>query len=76
MAFPQLVKDQAWRRSGGKCECTRSAHTHPRRCNAVLSRASAEYHHIHAQAQGGHDGLSNCEVLCHSCHVKTPSYGH
>lgn len=73
MAFSELVKKQALRRSGGRCECRRSGHGHIGRCSARLTKP--EFHHIHAQNQGGHDGLSNCEVLCTACHRRTASYG-
>jgi len=77
MAFPEVVKTQAFARSGGRCECKRQAHPdHPSgACAKLLSRLTAEYHHITAQSVGGSDGLSNCEVLCHPCHALTPSYG-
>jgi len=75
MAFSESVKDQAFRRSGGRCECTRREHSHYGACNSPLSRYSAEFHHVTAQSVGGSDGLSNCEVLCHTCHVGTDSYG-
>jgi hypothetical protein len=75
MPFSDDVKDRAFVRSGGKCECTRTNHPHRGRCGARLTRATAEFHHITAQSVGGSDGLSNCEVLCHECHVGTASYG-
>lgn len=77
MAFSEDVKVKAFKRSGGRCECRRKSHRHllGRCMSPLLSRASAEFHHITAQAQGGSDGLSNCEVLCKSCHRQTASYG-
>lgn len=76
MAFPEPVKDAAFQRSGGQCECRRSAtHSHNQRCTARITRYGAEYHHVTAQSVGGHDGLSNCEVLCVPCHKGTDSYG-
>jgi 5-methylcytosine-specific restriction endonuclease McrA len=75
VAFPQEVKDKAFARSGGQCECVRQGHGHPRRCPKVLTRATAQFHHRHAEALGGSDALSNCEVLCLACHQATPSYG-
>ena len=77
MPFSEETKKLAFRRSGGRCECRRKNHGHLfGRCAALLwSRRSAEFHHVNAEAGGGHDGLSNCEVLCPSCHKKTPSYG-
>lgn len=75
MAFPQSVKDEAFSRSGGQCECQRSGHRHSGRCPTTLTQTSAQYHHKTAFAVGGRDVLSNCEVLCLSCHQQTESYG-
>ncbi len=80
MAFHESVIDQAWRRSGGKCECRRSLHAHGATCNKPLTRGNRgregygawEAHHINAN---GGDGLSNCEILCWDCHKKTGSFG-
>jgi len=77
MAFSDDVVAQAWRRSGGKCECTRTGHGHTGRHNKELSwenrgRESGwgawEAHHT---SSSGGDGLSNCEILCWNCHKQT-----
>jgi 5-methylcytosine-specific restriction endonuclease McrA len=77
MAFSPTVKVQALRRSGGRCECRRSGHGHNYsvRCSTRLTLGTAQFHHKAAQSVGGHDGLSNCEVLCGACHRRTASYG-
>lgn len=75
MPFSEETKDEAFERSGGQCECERKEHDHTGRCSSTVTRHSAEYHHITAESVGGSDGLSNCEVLCHDCHVATDSYG-
>jgi 5-methylcytosine-specific restriction endonuclease McrA len=75
MPFTDSIKDAAFRRAGGKCECVRKNHAHKGRCAKPLTRSTAQFHHIHAQSMGGHDGLSNCEVLCLTCHKQTDSYG-
>lgn len=77
MPFPESVKASAFRRSAGRCECQRTGpgHAHIGRCPILLTRATAQFHHITAQAVGGYDGLSNCEVLCETCHRQTASYG-
>jgi 5-methylcytosine-specific restriction endonuclease McrA len=80
MAFSESVVKQAWDRSGGKCECKRAAHGHTGRCNHTLLWSSQgkdtdfgwEAHHINAN---GPDTLSNCEILCQTCHKKTGTYG-
>ena len=74
MAFSQETKDAAYRRAGGKCECTRKCPSHSgRRCNAVLDRWHA--HHRTAEAARGDDSLSNCEALCVPCHKNTQTFG-
>lgn len=77
MAFPDSVKDMAFRRSAGRCECRQVAHpAHPSgRCVTNITRHSAEYHQIQSEASGGSDFLTNCKALCRRCHQLTPSYG-
>jgi 5-methylcytosine-specific restriction endonuclease McrA len=74
MAFSQQTKEAAYRRAGGRCECTRTMCGHSGRCNADL-RYGWDAHHRHAQAAGGGDDLGNCEALCTACHKNTHSYG-
>lgn len=77
MAFSESVKDDAFKRSGGRCECKRQSHTHhgAGRCNNTITRHGAEYHHVVSQLAGGADTLANCEALCITCHKLTGSYG-
>ncbi len=81
MAFPEDTINLAWQRSGGRCECKRNTHDHNGyRCTRILMRANRgrdgtgawEAHHI---STTGGDVLSNCEILCWSCHKKTTSFG-
>ena len=80
MTFSEVTINDAWERSGGKCECVRSTCTHIGRCNKELhfeSRGSEsqfgwEAHHVTAD---GPDSLSNCEILCQDCHKNTITYG-
>lgn len=73
MDFSDETKVQARRRAGVFCECTRKSHKHPwGRCSAVLALVKVEYHHRTAVASGGSNALSNCEVLCASCHQRIP----
>ncbi len=75
MPFPLLVKQQALARSRGRCECTRLMHSHSGRCPIGVNMGS-EFHHRTAQRMpSSNDSLSNCEVLCVSCHRQTESYG-
>ena len=75
MEFPDSVKDAAFRRSGGQCECMRSSHSHAGRCKTTVTRYSAEYNHVPVDPKIGADTLANCEVLCVTCHKETASYG-
>ena len=75
MAFSETVKNAALVRAGFRCECTRRDGVHYGRCTAAITRATAEFHHKHADRLGGPDTLSNCEALCQRCHRLTDSYG-
>jgi len=82
MAFSEEVRDQAFTRSGGRCECHRqhqdlTAPHHGGRCPTTFTRHGGmwETHHIVAVSAGGSDTLSNCEVLCLACHRLTLTYG-
>jgi 5-methylcytosine-specific restriction endonuclease McrA len=77
MAFSDAIKDRAFQRSGGQCECNRKTHNnHPgSKCHTSITRHGAQYHHILSQDAGGSDGLENCEALCAACHLLTRSYG-
>jgi len=83
MPFSEAVKHQAFIRSGGQCECTRS-HSgvvfpphHGGRCPTTFTEHGGgwEAHHIVAESAGGADTLSNCEILCIPCHQLTGTYG-
>jgi hypothetical protein len=76
MAFSEEVKRDAFARSAGFCECTKSEHRHHfSKCFALLTTANLQFHHLTAPSDGGSDDLSNCGVVCHECHVGTNSYG-
>ncbi len=80
MAFSEETVRQAWQRADGKCECTRSAHSHAYgRCSKELvwenrgresGRGAWEAHHKTSVESGGSDALSNCEILCWDCHSR------
>lgn len=81
MAFPDYVVEAAWRRAGGRCECERVTHDHGRRrCGKQLvwgnrgreGRGAWEAHH---RVAGDPETLSNCEILCWSCHRATGTFG-
>lgn len=76
MAFSERVKDDAFERSEGRCECKRSSHTnHTGHCPATITRHGAKYHHTVSVKAGGPDTLSNCEALCPLCHTQTKTFG-
>lgn len=84
MSFSDEVVKAAWKRAGGKCECERKTCGHGSRCDKPLSWNQRgndnsaygwETHHKVAQAKGGLDTLSNCQILCMECHKNTQSYG-
>jgi len=67
MEFPEIIKRQAFRRSAGKCECSRTTHHHSGRCNAALG--AQWYIHTKTSLRSRDDvTLANSEVLCSSCH--------
>lgn len=74
MAFSQDVKDQVFRRAGGKCECEMTTCGHRGRCNAML-RGEWHAHHRKAVASGGDDSLGNSLAMCATCHRNTGTYG-
>ena len=60
--FPAKVCVAAFERAKGHCEG----------CGAKLQVGRFHYDHIIADGLGGEPTLSNCAVLCHSCHgIKT-----
>lgn len=74
MAFSEETKLAAYRRAGGKCECTmKICSHHTGRCNRQLNRWHA--HHMTSVAAGGSDALSNCLAMCVECHQNTRTYG-
>jgi hypothetical protein len=67
MEFPQIIQEQALRRSLGKCECSRTTHHHSGRCNATLGMQW--YIHPKTSLRSRDDvTLANSEVLCAACH--------
>jgi hypothetical protein len=70
MSFSESVKDAAFKKSGGQCECGRKTHGHTGRCANRVGRHTAEYFAQILPADGGSDELDNCLVLCKSCYAK------
>jgi len=77
MAFAENVLEQAWKRSGGKCECRRWTHNH----NVVRCGQPLVFFNRGQEAQGrwephridrkGDDSLVNCEILCWDCYKRS-----
>jgi hypothetical protein len=67
MAFSSTVKLAALQRAGGRCECTDPSHPHGERCTQRVTFATARFEHVAPWSRHGHDGVSNCEVLCADC---------
>jgi len=67
--FPSAVKRDAYKRSGGICECHRVRHlpTYRTGCKRPLSPGNTFYEHIDQDALGGGNDLSNCDVLTKTC---------
>lgn len=66
------IREEAYRRAGGKCECImKTCAHHTGRCYAEL-RGAWEIHRIVA---GGPYTLSNVVAMCQTCHRNTPTYG-
>ena len=72
MAFTQTTIDLALVRAGNRCQCMRTSHSHIGRCQ---STRNLQAHHITALTSGGKDILSNCEILCFTCHKQTTTFG-
>ena len=74
MPFTDHVLQQAWKRAGGRCECSRWTHKHNIvRCANELVLASRGKEgqgrwEAHRVSRSGGDTLFNCEILCWDCY--------
>jgi hypothetical protein len=65
---------KAWTASGGYCQCERTTHGHIEKHNKVLSfgrqgDTTGDYSwEAHHKDDPFDDSLSNCEIICRSCH--------
>lgn len=82
MDFSESTKDEAYKRSGGRCECHRehtnkiNAPHYSGRCASTFSRhGNWHAHHKIAVKSGGDNTLSNCEAICVKCHELTKTFG-
>jgi hypothetical protein len=66
MVFSVNVRDEAFTRCRGRCECRKPLHAHKSgRCHHGVTRHTAFYHAISDQGQA--DLAGNCRVLCAHC---------
>ena len=71
MPFSVGVKDEAFERSHGRCECRRPMHAHKSgRCEHAVGRHTAQYHAVEEGESGVADTAKNCRVLCAHCQVR------
>ena len=78
MAFSEVVRNSAFERAGGRCECelhhnALNAPHHIGRCPNTFTRDGKW--HAYEIVPGGPDILSNCKVLCTRCDELTRIYG-
>ena len=84
--FDNTVVKSRFEQAGGQCECTRSDCNppHEERCPQKFNwedRGTADNyeawqaHHWVPQSIGGEDHVTNCRILCVSCHKETESFG-
>ena len=67
----QQLRDEAFKRAGGRCECEMTVCGHSGRCSAVL-RGPWE---LHRRKAGGPYELGNVIAMCQTCHRNTRTYG-
>lgn len=72
MGFHIGVIEQAWQRSGGRCECAKINHSHPSKCNKVLVRANRGREgpgrwEAYSVSSFDRTSTSDCKILCWNC---------
>lgn len=71
MSFSPDTVNKAWDRAKGKCE----------RCSKTLVKTNrgregeGAWETHHRDGDSNNNNLSNCEILCWSCHKKTRNFG-
>jgi HNH endonuclease len=64
LEFPTSAKKKVTERSGNRCE----------RCGIDFDDDFiGEFHHIIPIIYGGNNGIDNCSLLCHNCHLSAPN---
>lgn len=72
MAVSQAVRDEIYRRAGGRCECEMVVCGHRGRCTTGLHPPHWDAHHKNAN---GPDTPGNLLAMCATCHKNTRTYG-
>lgn len=73
ISFSKSVVEDAWKRAEGHCEnCGKQLTKNNRGRNAAGIRGRWEAHHVN-RSKGG--CLSNCQILCVSCHEMAKTFG-
>jgi hypothetical protein len=73
--FSNLIIQQAWTRSAGRCECVRGDHNHGSRCNRALvwERRTGESKPGSwvADSKSGafRPGAEDCTIVCWQCYL-------
>jgi 5-methylcytosine-specific restriction endonuclease McrA len=62
--------NESWRVIKAELKAERGA-----RCEICGSHSNLDLHHIKAKKNRGKDTKENAQLLCESCHIKTPTYG-
>jgi hypothetical protein len=65
--FPSPVKREAYRRSGGICECHLIPHVFDEPCGRPLGQGNTFYEHIICDGADGEPTLDNCACLTKTC---------
>lgn len=69
---PQSVRDDIYRRAGGRCECEMIVCSHSGRCSNGLYSPHWDAHH---RSANGPAVASNLIAMCATCHKNTSTYG-
>jgi 5-methylcytosine-specific restriction enzyme A len=73
--FSAETKRQAFRRSGGICECHRIPHVFPQPCGCALVTGAIFYEHINPSQISGRNDLDNAAALTKTCwRIKTSTH--
>lgn len=62
------LRSEAFRRSGGLCECGRSKCKRRALRERIVNWYDGQLHHVISRAHGGSDELSNVRLITRRCH--------